>query len=47
MGLSLQEHIELRGDDPLKATIAGNQHKAYLVANLALKDGPHATVKGL
>ena len=42
MVLAIREHITLRGNDPLRATIAGTQHKAYLVANLALKDGPLA-----
>ena len=40
MVIEIREHIELRGNDPLEVAIAGTQHKAYLVANLALKDGP-------
>ena len=36
------EHIQLHGNNPLQATIAGTQYKAYLVANLALKDAPQA-----
>lgn len=39
----LREHIELRGNDPLEAIIAGTHHQAYLVANLALIDGPQAS----
>ena len=42
MVLEIREHIELRGDDPLDATIAGTHYKAYLVANLAFNDGPQA-----
>ena len=42
MSLAIREHIQLRGSDPLEAAIAGTQHKAYLVANLALKDGPRS-----
>ena len=42
MVLEIREHIELRGNDPLEAAIAGTQYKAYLVANLALIDGPRA-----
>ena len=38
----MREHIELHGHDPLTATIAGTHLKAYLVANLALNDGPQA-----
>ena len=40
MVIEIREHIELRGNDPLEVAIAGTKHKAYLVANLALKDGP-------
>lgn len=42
MVLEIREHIQLRGDDPLDATVAGTHFKAYLVANLALNDGPQA-----
>lgn len=42
MNIAIREHIELRGDDPLDAAIAGTYYKAYLVANLALNDGPQA-----
>lgn len=42
MALEIREHIQLRGDDPLDATVAGTHYKAYLVANLALNDGPQA-----
>ena len=42
MVLEIREHIELRGDNPLDVVIAGTHYKAYLVANLALKDGPQA-----
>lgn len=42
MVLEIREYIELRGNNPLDAVIAGTHHKAYLVANLALKDGPQA-----
>lgn len=38
MGLGIRNHIQLNGDNPLDAVVAGTQHKAYLVANLALKD---------
>jgi len=33
------------GDDPLDATVAGTHFKAYLVANLALNDGPQAAAE--
>jgi len=42
MVLEIREYIQLRGNNPLDAVVAGTQHKAYLVANLALKDGPQA-----
>ena len=42
MVLAIRQHIQLRGDDPLDATVAGTHYKAYLVANLALNDGPQA-----
>lgn len=42
MIVAIRDHVKLRGDDPLDATIAGTQYKAYLVANLALNDGPQA-----
>ena len=42
MVLKLRKHIELRGDNPLEAAVAGTHYKAYLVANLALNDGPQA-----
>ena len=42
MVIEIREHIELRGNDPLEVAIAGTHHKAYLVANLALNDGPQA-----
>lgn len=45
MVLELREHIELRGDNPLDAVITGTHHKAYLVANLALNDGPQAAAE--
>lgn len=32
----------MRGNNPLEAIIAGTHRKAYLVANLALNDGPQA-----
>ena len=38
----IRDHIRLRGNDSLEVAVAGTQHKAYLVANLALKDGPLA-----
>ncbi len=44
MILEIREHIELRGNNPLEAAVAGTHHKAYLVANLALNDGPQAAV---
>ena len=33
---------DLGGNRPLEVAIAGTHHKAYLVANLALNDGPQA-----
>ena len=45
MVLEIREHIKLRGDDPLDATVAGTHYKAYLVANLALNDGPQAAAE--
>ena len=47
MSLEIREHIKLRGDDPLDATVAGTHFKAYLVANLALNDGPQACRQAL
>lgn len=37
--LQTWEHIELRGDNPLDAAVAGTFYRAYLVANFALMDG--------
>jgi len=37
--MEIREHIELLGDNPLVATVAGTQFKACLVANLAFNDG--------
>jgi len=46
VSVELKQHIELRGDDPLDAVIAGTiRIKAYLVANLAMLDGVEAAVK--
>ena len=45
MALEIQKHIELRGDNPLDAIVAGTHYKAYLVANLALNDGPQAAAE--
>jgi len=45
MALEIREHIKLRGDDPLDATVAGTHYKAYLVANLALNDGPQTAAE--
>ena len=42
MVLEIREYIQLRGNNPLDAVVTGTHHKAYLVANLALKDGPQA-----
>ena len=42
MVLEIREYIQLRGNNPLDAIVTGTHHKAYLVANLALKDGPQA-----
>ena len=42
MVLEIREHIEIRSNGPLEVAIAGTHHKAYLVANLALKDRPQA-----
>lgn len=38
-GIRNQTHVELRGDNPLEAVVAGTHYKAYLVGNLAIKDG--------
>ena len=35
----MRERINLRGNNSLEAVVAGTHYKAYLVANLALKDG--------
>ena len=43
--LEIKEHINLRGDYPLEAMISGTHHKAHLVANLALNDGPQAAAE--
>lgn len=45
MALEIREHINLRGDNPLDATVAGTHYKAWLVANLALNDGPQAAAE--
>lgn len=45
MALETREHIELRGDNPLDATVAGTHYKVWLVANLALNDGPQAAAE--
>ena len=45
MVLAIRQHIQLRGDNPLDATVAGTYYKAYLVANLALNDGPQAAAE--
>ena len=42
MVLAIRQHIQLRGDNPLDAIVAGTYYKAYLLANLALNDGPQA-----
>ena len=42
---AIRDHVELRGDDPLAAAVSGTQHKAYMVANLALNDGPQAAAE--
>lgn len=41
----MRERIDLRGDNPLRAMIAGTHYKAYLVANLAFNDGPQAAAE--
>ena len=43
--LGIREHVKLRGNNPLAAMITGTHHKAYLVANLALNDGPQAAAE--
>ena len=43
MVLEIRQHIELRGNNPLEAMVAGTYYKAYLVANLAFNDGPQAS----
>lgn len=45
MVIELKQHIELRGDNPLDAVIAGTNLKVYLVANLALNDGVEASME--
>ncbi len=45
MAVEIREHIKLRGENPLDATVAGTHYKAYLVANLALNDGPQAAAE--
>ena len=42
MVLEIREHIECRENDPLVVATGGTSHKAYLVANLALKDWAQA-----
>ena len=42
---AIRDHVELRGDDPLAAAIAGTHYKIYLVANPALNDGPQAAAE--
>ena len=39
MVVQLKQYIELRGDNPLDAVVAGTTRKAYLVASLAINDG--------
>ena len=46
MVLAIKQHIELRGDNPLDAVIAGTERvKVYLVANLAILDGIEAAIE--
>ena len=45
MALVIRQYINLHGDNPLAATVAGTHFKAWLVANLALNDGPQATAE--
>ena len=45
MALEIRQHIELRGDNRLDARVSGTHYKAYLVANLALNDGPQAAAE--
>lgn len=40
MVIEIRQHVELRGNNLLEAKVAGTQHEAYLVANLAVNDGP-------
>ena len=37
----IRQHVELCGDNPLDALVAGTHHKAYLVSYLGLAAGPH------
>ena len=39
MVVKLRQHIELRGDSPLAAVIAGTPHNAHLVATFAIGYG--------
>ena len=45
MALEIREHVKLREENPLDATVSGTHFKAYLVANLALSDGPQAAAE--
>ena len=45
MAVELKQHVELRGDDPLDAVIAGTTIKAWLVANFAMLNSVEEAVE--
>lgn len=45
MAIQIKQYVEQIGDDPLDAVVSGRHHKAYLVANLALRDSPGASAE--
>ena len=44
-GVTVRGRVDLRGNGPLAVVIAGFHLKAYLIANLALNDGPQAAAQ--
>lgn len=48
MDIEIQDQVEISGDNRLETVVTGIHHKAYQVANLAMKDGPQtAAHKGM
>jgi hypothetical protein len=45
MAIKLKQHVELHGDDPLDAIIAGTTIKAWLVANFAMLNSVEEAVE--